>query len=587
MFVEEFQTDYKRNWRFVEGDGPDGETIEVTDGKLLHESPRKYNDGGTLETRDTFEVAERITIEADIRSETESYWAWGFALRFEDGSGFTLKEHKWQQRNDLRLYIRPSVDRDRNELDLTEATSSTDWHRYRLEIDFEAENVVELSRDDERFTLNEPFGEYIPDPGEFRLRIGVDRGHKVWYDRISLTSDGTDEPPEPTPSTPVTATPTTTPKELPYDLEGAAHATSVTVDGDERYILWAIPGADPDRPAVTTPDYELVSPDLALDALIVDVWNGQDKGGWTDAIKQAESHREQWLILEQLSRVANVSADVAAALALAQVSPTAALSSKLDALDSAIAWQQDAIEDPYREQFSKMAEAAATVEWSHGEFTGITSVTELSQDAIEVIEFAVEAYEAVDLLTDIESVARTVIEVAERTDSVTNGLVAGGQIAEATAFQMFPTIAASYAVEEWTGLFEANARTAAAGVAYNTVRLPILRELDDLHRSIDNGTADPAKIVQYHVEMMVQYQIGAVATSLMAEYQDGVSRSLLGSVLSEVFGSEEIADRGREVSDRYTALARHSIAELGAGWSLARSRLTDSINAELIKEVEP
>lgn len=481
-----------------------------------------------------------------------------------------------------------------------------DWGAYDLHTWYKITFINETNTT-ENITVEDVNGNEVASPGSddyssgrtfdrLRLRtrrVGLATNYGSMYlDEICLPSDSgrdtataTETPtPSPTPS----RTPTPSPRSTPmpargrYDLENAQHSRTVSVGGGAHHILWGIPDTPPSRRAVVTTDYDLVGPRLARDALIVDVWADSDPEYWAYAIDMAERHRDEWQTLEILSQIGTVSSDVAAALALSQISPTAALRHKIDALDSAVTWQQEAIENPHREQFSKMAEAIGTLEWCHEEYATIASVAELSSEGLEVVDFAVEVYEHVETVDDVVSTAETVIAIARESDSVTKGLSAGGRVAQAKAFQMFPTIMTSYVADNWNGLLEANARTAAAGVAHNTIRLPILRELNQLHTEAVAGIIDPPDIARYHIQKMTQYQIHAIAASSMAEYQDGVSKGLLGSVLSEVFGSGDIADLARMVSRRQANLARHSIAELGAGWQLGRERFEDSINAEIL-----
>lgn len=367
-----------------------------------------------------------------------------------------------------------------------------------------------------------------------------------------------------------------------YDLKNADHSMRVVIDDEPYLILWGIPDAAYDRRAVVTPDYELVSQTMARDALIVGTWRDSQSETWTSMIETAEHNRKRWEILEIFSKYGEFSADVAAALAFLNVSPTASISHSLDALETSIQWTKETITDPHREQFSKMAEGGGTLKWCHEEFLDITSVTELSQSAIEAIKFTVNVYEAIDDIRDVIEVSQTAVEVAEQSDSIATGIQAGGHIAEAKLFKMLPVLAASKAVDGMTDLHEANARTAAAGAAHNTVRLPILRELRDLHADASMGIIDPPDIARYHFQKMVQYQIGAAGFGAMAAYQDGISNSLIGMVVSDIFGSDEIGDLAAETRDQFANLARHSIAELGAGWVRSKEQQKRSINVEVL-----
>jgi hypothetical protein len=323
----------------------------------------------------------------------------------------------------------------------------------------------------------------------------------------------------------------------------------------------------------------------AKDILVSTVWTWEsDNVDWEQTLEQAISEKQQWQILEDLSRTAAISSTVAGTLALSALGPSAAAGPALEALDSAVVWAADEINSPYKRQFSRMSEMGGTLQWADAETDGVQSIVDLSEDALNVISLAVEAYNTAGDVQDVAQVAGTTLQVAQRTDSIRIGLMTGGTLSQSVAFQMFAGLIVSETVSATAELSEYNARTAAAGVAHNTVRIPILRELVAIQEQSRERALMPPEILRYYMYQMTQYQIAAAGTNIMALNQDAVDESILGSALATVFNSEEIAQTAREASETYADLARYRIAELGAGWQDALNLYEESINVEVLDD---
>lgn len=384
-----------------------------------------------------------------------------------------------------------------------------------------------------------------------------------------------------------TASPPTATAASSYELADAAAETEITLAGTTYSVLAAIPGEDPNRRAVVDESGELVDSTTAKDVLVSTVWTwGNSDVDWESVLEQAISEKQQWEVLEGISRTAAVSSNVAAALALSTLGPTAAMGPALSALDSAIVWAEDEITTPYERQFARMTEMGGTLRWADRETEGATSIADLSRAAIDVVSFAVDAHNALSDVRDVAQIAAATVAVARQTGSVSMGLIAGGTLSQSVAFQMFSGLIVSTTLEETSRLSEHNARTAAAGVAHNTVRIPILRELAALQSRGREDALTPPEVLRYYTYQMVQYQIAAAGTNVMAINQDAVDESLLGSALSAVFNSEELAETARSTAETYANLARHRIAELGAGWQDARELHAESLNVEAFGDGE-
>jgi hypothetical protein len=437
----------------------------------------------------------------------------------------------------------------------------------------------------------------------FRSSGGYGEESHIYFDELTWRSGESSERPPSTPTPPsapstprpttptqdeteedTTATTTLTPDQVPYSLSEAGLYRDVVL-GDSQYrVVWDIPSTGSERRAVLTASGELVGPQVTRDVLISDAWaGGQRKINWGNVAETAVSEKSQWQILEQLNRAADLSTEVVAAIALTNVSPTAGIPTALEALNSAIVWSSGELNDPYREQFSKMAEAGATIEWVDEKTQNTLSASELDSEVIDVVSLGVSAADAVSDLRAVGSTAQTVANVAQSKGSIQKGLMAGGQAARATAFQMWLGLAASEAISAATGLFEANARTSAAGVGHNAVRIPILRELHSLQGDAMSGRLSPPEIIRYHLYQMTQYQIAAAACVAMAQYQESVDESgwVVGDLLSFLFNSERVAELASENATRYENLAKYSLAVLGVGWKTGQNRFQESVNSEI------
>lgn len=191
LFSDDFEDgDYSDTWAFGRDNEPDDDTVRESDGRLVHESAFSYNNGATLLTDQAFTAEGRRRLETRMRTRTTDYWGYGFGFQFGDTS-VKVKEHKWESYDRLalgRVSDRPSEYasdyRDNpNTAKLAPATTSTDFLGYSITVDFDAGEILEVTRGDEVFDLSLPMEAF---GSSYSIKIGDGRGHKVEFESIAL-----------------------------------------------------------------------------------------------------------------------------------------------------------------------------------------------------------------------------------------------------------------------------------------------------------------------------------------------------------------------------------------------------------------
>lgn len=170
---------YEDRWRVVSADD---ETIRERDGTLFHRSPKRYNEGGTLRSRESVPATGRVRIDYRLRFEAADFWGGGLALRFDDGF-VQFKEQRWGRQQEFRIGVNGS-DVEGRTTRVGPLLRSTDWTTYSAVVDFDAERVVAVERDGETLDAGVDFGAVAGD--EFRIDIGIGRGHTMRYDDVAI-----------------------------------------------------------------------------------------------------------------------------------------------------------------------------------------------------------------------------------------------------------------------------------------------------------------------------------------------------------------------------------------------------------------
>jgi len=178
VFRDTFEDgEYADRWRVVSADD---ETIREEDGALFHRSPKRYNEGGTLRSRESFPAEGRIRIDYRLRFEASDFWGGGLALRFDDGV-VNFKEQRWGRDQEFRVGVNGSEMEGRTTR-VGPLLRRTDWTTYSAVVDFDAERVVGLERDGRTLDVDVDFSAIASD--RFQVDIGIGRGHRMRYDEV-------------------------------------------------------------------------------------------------------------------------------------------------------------------------------------------------------------------------------------------------------------------------------------------------------------------------------------------------------------------------------------------------------------------
>jgi len=168
---------FEDEWQITE---QDDETIRETDGHLRHESPKNYNNGGNIVSRNQAAATETVTLIVRQRQERSDYWGSGIQVRFDDGF-IQLKEQKWGDNDALELRVKGENAEEKYK-QLASPTSSTSWLTYRLTLDFATKTITSISRGGETYDVSVDFSGISDDT--YRVVLGVGRGHRTLYDYL-------------------------------------------------------------------------------------------------------------------------------------------------------------------------------------------------------------------------------------------------------------------------------------------------------------------------------------------------------------------------------------------------------------------
>lgn len=188
QFVDEFEDgNFEGSWQFRQGNGPDDDTVEERDGVLYHESPKEYNNGADMYTRESFEATGAVELQVEQRSLRNDYWGFGFGIRFDDGGEIRLKELKWGQNNDLRVNF--TVPNEDNKIArIGDPRSPNEFTEYTITIDFENRVVRQATRGSETFDQELDFPDRLNVSPSYSLLLANGRGHEIEYNSVSLSS---------------------------------------------------------------------------------------------------------------------------------------------------------------------------------------------------------------------------------------------------------------------------------------------------------------------------------------------------------------------------------------------------------------
>ena len=428
--------------------------------------------------------------------------------------------------------------------------------------------------------------------------INESSGSNAWLVKLSsdATSSSTVEPTKTTVyqptvkndtttrTTSVTSLAPTTLSDSDYSLENGTKL-EVDVGYTKQYIITDIPDTDSSRCAVTNMEYELVSPATARDALLAETYarKGDEQQIFRYDLNRAKEVRSQLKIQEYVNRAGDISLSLLQSYALAHLSPLAAVPEAVDAMAETIDWTVDELNDPYKQSFTALANSSKNLRWMDAKSSGIRSTAEFTDDIQYLVNKSVGLVSLVNDVDDISTAWKQVITAAaSSSDEVAQSLYTKVSITAAKGLAgMFVNIALDHTLEPMENWFRMNAEIASLMHAYNTVRIPVLKELIAVEKRAQNASLTPTDFIRYHAYRFTLQQLRALAFSYSARRYRGAIQG------GRVKGLLTVLDNGAEKMNTHTRIAENGrrramweFAGLGAGWSDVDRKLTNSINME-------
>ena len=220
LFAEQF-ADGNHGDRWTIG-AVDDETIQEEDGYLLHDSPKRYNDGGEMRSIESLTAEGVQTITVKQKTRIAEYWGFGFGITDGDVE-IDLVEHQWEDNNDLML-----TGGAENNYNLATATTSTELIEYAVTIDFESQTVTQVTRNGETYDTNYTFAADFDK--SYDIHLGEGRGHEVEYHSIRVETGKSDTAESETGDNPADTV------EFPIELEDNVNGGVAAIE-DQVYAL--------------------------------------------------------------------------------------------------------------------------------------------------------------------------------------------------------------------------------------------------------------------------------------------------------------------------------------------------------------
>lgn len=371
-------------------------------------------------------------------------------------------------------------------------------------------------------------------------------------------------------------------------VEGDERATvtaRVTIENREYLVLQEIPGEPPDRFAYTDDQYRLLAPDAATNVAIS--YSYCDNYTFTNErrLEYTIEQYEEFGSLERMARTANLLSDLSGVIALAKISPTSAASNAVSTLQTAVEWGAHELNNPYHEQYAKMAATSSTVDWADERLSHPGgALLDSTADALEVAQTMIGAAGAIDASEDLAQSASTVREIIRQADSIRDNVspaaVDGVDQLAPTAYTLLFGLAVDATVDSVSGVAEGQARTAAIGKGQAAARLPLLNELIELEERAGNYDLGPAGVIRMQTLHQTDYQIESAALYGQASIIENYQSSRLGSVIADLQGTNELPATIRSTAETYRDLSQFQFAAIGELFEQALENYSNSVNAE-------
>lgn len=365
---------------------------------------------------------------------------------------------------------------------------------------------------------------------------------------------------------------------------GGNRQGSVLIEGEVYAVYDEVPGYPPDSHAFTHIDGTLLEPDRAVDVAIGFGFSDSYAFDSRSRLQRAREHHEKFENIEDMARAANILAELSGAVALAKIDHKASISHAAAAVEGVLEWGEYEIDNPYREQFAKMAATGSTMTWADREVPEPSgSLLSISEDALEVGQTMLDASAAVGGVTDVVSGASTVRNVINQADTVRTDVptsqVDGIGDLKSASYTVVAGLAVDAVVGAATNVAESLARQAALGAGSTGARKAVLHDIVSLERQIDGGGLGPMGVFRLQSLKQTDYQMEAAAWEGIGSMQQQLSNGALGPAYDAMLGTENMAEQAFRIAETYRNLGHFTMAQTGREIERALDRYEKSVNA--------
>lgn len=414
---------------------------------------------------------------------------------------------------------------------------------------------------------------------------GLFHGWMLQTESLTATSTPTTEtPPEEAPPETVSST-------VPYDLR-AGTKTEITISDTTFYVIRDIPDVDPQRVAVTTPEYDLVAQPEARQAILINTYLNDlgylsqfPEQARTSLIENAKRKAAAWSQAETAARLGDVAADILAAWASAHAGLTThSYTEVLDALDSVIVWGADWAENPYKQQFTEMMMACRNVEWVKMETENVEDLSADAPGVAAVLTTLVKAYDAFEDTRDVLASWQLLRESAQTTGPTSDFLLVTGTIEIAKAAKgIFLGIILDKSFGEADDFFEITAEIDGIMHAYQTIRRSIHERLLEIETAAREGILTPHQTYEFEILNYTRHQLRAMAHHFAAQRIVELANDDLSLLWNAMINARTNYEQYTQIADAHAWLAKAHCISWGGREKSVRTRLNDSINTEIIE----
>lgn len=394
------------------------------------------------------------------------------------------------------------------------------------------------------------------------------------------------------PTTATQTTTTTTGSE--YDLR-AGTKTTVRPDGRPLYVIRNIPELPDSRRAVTTTSYALVDEPLAMDALTAaDYQSGTPVVDYAERLQTAREHREHAQDLQLFGRAVDAGWDVTIiANSFLVGQPQLGVGNAISLLTDTISWGYMEYTEPYEEGFTKMTATLTNANSIRAKSRRMRTSDDIASDVGAMLDAMHLGAEAASTGSGLVSAWDTALTALQRSRFPTHAAddtlrtaddLAAQSVDDAVAASsgLFAGFAIGLATSEISSVVKAKTKIHTTELAFETVRIPLLRRLGRLQDLAQSGHLTYPQAVEYGVAQATEMQMGAILFQVGADYWDAISESSTGLVWDIVSNASEKASNYRATAQALENTAKWLYIGAGADASTLADRYESSVNAEVL-----